>query len=119
MIRATKLIADFAKRRHVVENPKSTAMRRDNQIAAMNPKITHGSVGEIQLQRLPMLAAIERDPYGIFSSSKNQVLTHRIFAYRVNRTDLWKPFNDQFPGLAGVVSTINIWMFIVDAKAAD
>ena len=37
-------------------------MRGDDQIVVMNPQIPHGGVGEIQLQRLPVIAVVKGNP---------------------------------------------------------
>ena len=37
-------------------------MRREQQIVAVNPQVAHRGVRQIELQRLPMIAVVERRP---------------------------------------------------------
>ena len=38
-------------------------MRGDDEVIVVNPKIAHGGVRQIQLQRLPVVAIVERNPH--------------------------------------------------------
>ncbi len=74
---------------------------------------------QIQLQRLPVVAVIERNPYRVFGPGKQQALADGIFAHRVHGTEVGQAARDQLPTLAAIVRAIDIWMRIVDAETTD
>ena len=55
-------ISCFAQRRDVIKNPERAPVRADDEVVVVNPEIAHGGVRQIQLQGLPVVAVIERDP---------------------------------------------------------
>src|SRR5436189_6461020 len=57
----TLVPAELSKWRDVVEDPEPATMRRHNEIVILNNKIAHGTSRQIQSQRLPVGAVIERD----------------------------------------------------------
>ena len=116
---ATAGESDFPQRRDVIENPERAAMGGDDEIVVVNPEIAHGSVRQIQLQRLPVIAIVKRNPDGIFRAGKQQAFAHRIFAHRVDRAEIGQAGGDQLPGLAAIVRAVDVRMQVVDAEAAD
>ena len=52
----------FAQWSDVIEDPEAAAVRGHDQIIVVNPEIAHRRVRQIQLQRLPAIAVIERYP---------------------------------------------------------
>ena len=74
----------------------------------MDGQVTHGSVRQIELQRLPVVAVIERDVDGGFGSGKEQALAKGIFADDVDRSVVGKTLGDFDPGLAIVAGAIDV-----------
>src|SRR5579864_4427278 len=74
---------------------------------------------QIQLQRLPSAAIIEREPYGSFRSSKQQILLNRIFANGIYRRILRQPIHDFLPALTTVVRAEDQRVKVIDTKSAD
>ena len=52
----------------IVQDPKGPALRRDDQIVSMKFDVANGHVRQIQLERLPVRAVVERDEDAEFSS---------------------------------------------------
>jgi len=48
-------------RRDVIQYPERPSVRRNNQVVTMNCQIAHGRVRKVELQRLPVIAVIERN----------------------------------------------------------
>ena len=71
------LLVHLAQRRDVVENPERAAVGGDNQVVAMNRQIAHGSVRQIQLQRLPGIGVIKGNVDRGFRAGKKQALPAR------------------------------------------
>src|SRR5947208_16953967 len=59
-------------------------MRRDDEIVVLNNKIAYGTRRQIQSQRLPVGAVIERDVNASFCSGEQHAFLFRICANRVD-----------------------------------
>ena len=108
----------FAQGSDVVEDPERASMGRYDQIILMNPQIAHGSVRQVELQRLPVLAVIEGHPHRILRAREQQALAHGIFADRIDGTEVWQADGYQLPAIASIVGAVDVWMHIIDAEAA-
>src|SRR5580700_8150700 len=73
---------------------------------------------QVQLQRLPVITVIERNPHRSFSSSKEQALADGILANCIDRR-IRQAVCDQLPGLATIVRSVDVGSEVVDPKAAD
>ena len=73
---------------------------------------------KIQLQRLPVIAVVERNPYGIFRTREEQAFAHRIFANGVHRAEVWQTVIDELPTLAAIVGAVNICVGVIDSEPA-
>ena len=108
----------FAQRGDVIQNPERAAVRGYDEVVVVNPQIAHGGVGQIQLQGLPMIAVVERDPDCVLRAGKQQPFAHGIFADCIDRTDFRQAGGDQLPCLTAVVRAVNVGLLVVDAEAA-
>ena len=79
---ARAIVRDLAKRRDVVENPEGAAVRADDDIVAVDYEIAHGSGGQVELQRLPGVAIVERDIDGAFGAGEEQAGARGLRARR-------------------------------------
>ena len=77
-------------------------MSADDQIVFVNPQIAHRGVRQIQLQRLPVIAVIERHPYGVLRACEQQPFAHRIFTHRVHGAEVGQARGDLRPCLAAI-----------------
>jgi len=49
----------LAQRSDVIQNPEGAAVGGDDEVVVVNPEIAHGSVRQIELERLPVVAIVE------------------------------------------------------------
>ena len=98
----------LAQWRDVIENPEGAAVRSDDQIVAVNRKIADGSRRQIELQRLPVVAVIERHVDPEFCSGKQQIFFLRIFANAAQKSMRRNAIGNQLPGRTIVASSIEI-----------
>ena len=52
---------ELAQQRDVVEDPERAAVRRREQVAVLNQQIVHRNDRQVQSQRLPVTAVVERN----------------------------------------------------------
>ena len=69
-----------AQRRDVVQNPERASMRCHHEIVILHDQVMDRTVRQIQLQRLPVRSAIERNINPSLRPRIQQILPHRIFA---------------------------------------
>src|SRR6476660_8490417 len=102
------LFVQLPQRSDVVENPERAAVRSDDQVVAMNRQVAHGSMRQVKLQRLPVIAVIERNEYAALGSREQQSLAHRIFAHYVHRSVIGKAGDNFLPTFAEVVRAVDV-----------
>ena len=90
-----------------------------DQIVVVNPQIAHGAVREVELQRLPLVPIVERNPHARLRPREEQALAHGIFANGVDRGVVRQAAGDEPPGLTAVVRAVNVRTQIIDAEAAN
>ena len=78
------LRGDFAQRRHLIHHPESAAMRSDGQIVTVNQDVANRSNRHVVLQRLPVVAVVERDIDAQFGGGVQQPLRFRVFLDRID-----------------------------------
>jgi hypothetical protein len=108
----------LAQGRDVVEYPERTTVRGDDEVVVLNPEVAHGCVGQVELERLPVVAVVEGEPDGGFGAGEEQPLADGVFADGVDRR-VGQACGDGLPGSAAVVGAIEVGVLIVDAEAAD
>src|SRR5438132_9521091 len=110
---------ELPQRRDVVENPKPATMRRHDEIVVLNNKIAHGTRWQIQSQRLPVRAVIERDINAFFGSGEQETFPFRIFANCVDDLAGRYSVRNLRPRFAGVVRRKNARPQIIDPQRVD
>src|ERR1700719_1953833 len=85
----------------------------------MNSEVAHRGVGQIKLQRLPVLSVVEGNIDRAFGAGKKQTFARGILAYCVAHSANRNATGDFSPGLAEVASAVNVGAQIVKAKAVD
>jgi len=68
--RARDFILDLPQRGDVIEDPEASAVCRDDQIVSMHRQITHRGRRQIQSERLPVIAVVERDKHRAFGAGE-------------------------------------------------
>ena len=66
--------SQLAQRRDVVENPERAAVSGDDEIVAVNGQIAHRGDRQVELQRLPVVAVVERNVNAEFGAGEEQAL---------------------------------------------
>src|ERR1700733_2064077 len=74
---------------------------------------------EIELQGLPVVAVVERNPNAIFCAGKQKAFADGIFAHSVDGSVIGQAVRDRLPSFSAVMRAINVRMQIVDAETAD
>ena len=111
-----RLRRDVAQRAHVVEHPEAAAVRPDHQIVHVIVGVEHHVADrrarQIQPQRLPVIAVVERNVDGRLGAGEEQALLFRILADDVHLAAgalvARQAVDDARPGLAGVVRAIDV-----------
>ncbi len=75
-------VGRLPQRRDIIQNPKGASVRGHYEIILMNGEIANGGDRQIKLQRLPMIAVVERNVSSEFGSGEEQPLAFGIFANR-------------------------------------
>src|ERR1700676_2999082 len=94
-------------------------MRPDNEIVAMDHEVAHRGVGQVELQRLPVVAIVERNEYRALRTCEEQTFALGIFAHHIARAARRNALRDFRPRLAEVARPINMRTQVVKAKAVD
>ena len=89
-------------------------MRRHDEIVVLNNKIAHGTRWQIQSQRFPVRAVIERDVNACFGSGEQEPFPVRIFANCVDDLAGRYALCDLRPRFAAIVRSKNVGPQIVD-----
>ena len=72
--------AVLPQRRDVVEDVEAAAVRRDRDVARLDPDVVHRRVRQPVLQRLPVIAVVERDVEAVLRAGVEQAAPRRILA---------------------------------------
>src|SRR5438270_6025027 len=89
-------------------------MRRDDEIVAVELEVAHRCHWHIQLERLPVVAIVERDVDATLSSGHKQAGPHRIFLDDVYVDAGGKPLGDFLPAPPHVARAIDVWIEILE-----
>src|SRR5262245_49245022 len=116
------LRGELIERAQIVDDPKRATLGRDNQVLAMNLDIGNRNVWQIQLEWLPMTAVIERNEQAEFSTGVKQPLAVWILSDYSRRPISWYavlPIGQSRPGIAVIVSAINVRFIVAEQPAVD
>ena len=78
----------LAQRRDIVEDPESAAMGGHNQVIALHQEVMDRRDGQVQLQRLPGCAVVQREEDAKLSARIEQAPSHRVLAHRMHHCAL-------------------------------
>ena len=81
-------------------------------------EIPHRGRGQVELQRRPVIAVVERDPHTRLGAGKEQPFANGIFAHRVDGRVVRQAGGDQLPSLTAIVRAVDVRLQVVDAEAA-
>src|SRR4030088_2481999 len=112
-------IAVLLERSYVVEHPKASAMRGNNQVAILHNKIVHRGQRQIQLQRLPLPSVIERNEHASFRAAKKQAVMPGIDAHGMNIRIRGKTVHKLGPSFTEIGGLKNVRREVVHLVAFD
>ena len=101
-IRARPRRRDLPERRHVVQDPERAPVGRDDEIGVVNRDVVDRGRREVELQRLPAIAAIERDEHPALRAGIQETRVLRILADDARRDVGRQPVDDGLPRAAEV-----------------
>src|SRR5258708_7743881 len=110
-------VGRLPQRRDIIQNPKGASVRGHYEIIAMNGEIANGGDRQIELQRLPALAIIERNVSSEFGSGEEQPLAFGIFANRAQECGSGYAAGNRLPGSSIVTRSVEVRRLIVEAAA--
>jgi len=113
------LVVQLAQRRDVVEDPERAAVRRNNQVVAVNREIAHRGVRQIQLQRLPGISIVEGNIDRCLGAGKKEPLAGGIFTHGVDGSIRGQPGDNLLPVGAEVARAVDVRIQVVEAKSID
>ena len=109
----------LAQKRKIAEDPDRPALRRCDQVIALDQKIARPGGRQILLQWLPPVAIVETDEHAGFGAGVKQARAHRVGAHDADRLAGGKARGDVLPGLAAIVRPQDMGFEIVDPLAID
>jgi len=108
---------DLTQRRHVIEYPERSAVRRYHQIVAVNYEIADRYGWKIELQRLPVVAVVEGDEHAGFGAGLEQSFANRAFTNGVQKRRRFDTSCDGCPGLSVIACAVEIRLVVVQSMA--
>src|SRR6476620_4849096 len=88
--------------RDVIEYPKASPVRSDNNVILMDHKITDGRRRHVEPERLPVVAVVDREVDRLFGAREKQALAYGVLSNYVDDTAVRNTVNDLFPCLAPI-----------------
>ena len=117
--RAGDLRRRVAERRDVVEHPERPAMRRHGKIVAVERDVANRGRRQVELQRLPVVAIVERDENARLGAGEEQSLPFRVLSHGVDVRRGLQPLGDGRPRLPAIVRPVDIGREIVELVRVD
>ena len=113
-VRGGGLRTGLAQRGDIVEHPKGAAMSCHHQIVIFHYEVVNGRDGEVQLERLPVRAVIERNENAELCARVKQPSFLRIFADRVHVRSIRNSVRNSSPCFPQIGSFENIRLEVVE-----
>ena len=103
--------------RDVVQDPERAAVRRRDQVALLERQIVHRHDGEIETQRLPARAVVERYPDAPFRSDEQQTGSHRVLTDGAHELGRGDAVDDLPPGAPVVGRLVDVGRHVFELVA--
>ena len=113
------LRVELADRREVVQHPEGAAVRSDDEVAVLRVDVADRAIGQVDLQRLPVLAVVERDEDAGLGAGVEEALAGRVLPNDVDVAARGNPLRDQRPALPAVASPVDVRVDVVDPVPVD
>ena len=85
----------------------------------MHHEIANRGDRQIETERLPVFAVIQREIHAALGGCEEETLAHGIFAHAVHGFVLRNPSDNHLPGFSPIVSAVGQWVQVVDAETID
>ena len=118
-VRGGDVVVDLPERADVVQDPDAAAVRADDQIVAVNREVAHGRGRQVQLQRLPVVAVVERDEDAELGAGVEQTAPLRILFDRLQVDAGRKTARDLLPRLAGIARAVDVRFVVLEPMTID
>src|SRR5205085_229480 len=102
------LRVELSQGREVIENPESASVGRGQKVAPVNGEVAHGRGRQVELDGLPVVAAVERDIHAVVRARVGQTFARGVFAHDVCDAAFGQPGDDLLPRLAAVPRAIDV-----------
>ena len=119
---AARVTGERPQRGHVIHDPESAPVGRDHEVGAVHIDVSDGGARQVRLQRLPMVAIVERYVDAMLGARIQQSPAHRILphhVHRLHRPAIGEAIRDQCPGRATIARAIDIRAWIIDPVPVD
>src|SRR5258708_15273434 len=109
-----RFMAPLPQRSNVVEDPERPAMRGDDQVFVFHHQIMYRRYRQIELQRLPVIAIVERKVNTQLRPGKKQSFPHSVFANRADISAIRDTVRDLLPRFPEIVRAIDVRTNIIE-----
>ena len=118
-VRARHRGVELTERRDVVEHPERTPVRGDDQVVVPLVEITDRGHRQVELQRLPVVAVVERDVDAELGAGEEQPRADLVLANRVHVGAVRDPAVDLLPAPAAVLRAVDVRVEVVELVGVD
>src|SRR5271155_1551249 len=102
------LVAELAQWADVIQDPKRASVCGDDEIVVLHYEIVHWSRRQIQFERPPIGAVVERNVNAILRARVKQSALLRVFADRSHETAIGYAIRQLRPGLTVVAGFVDV-----------
>ena len=109
----------LSQRRDVVEDVEAAAVRRNRDRVGLDPDVRDRHVGQVQRQRLPVIAVVVRDVEAVLRAGVEQAAARRILADGVHVVLRGDAGDDLRPRLAEVTRPEDVGREVAEQRLLD
>ena len=99
---------DLAQGAESVQDPEAAPVGGDDEVVAVDLEVAHGDARQVELQRLPVVAVVERDVHAELGGGVQQAPPRRVLADRVDEVAVADAGHDQLPVPAAVAGAVEV-----------
>ena len=113
------LSGDLPQRADVVEHPDAASVRGHDEVVLVKSEIAHRAWRQVELQRLPVVAVVERHEDAELGAGHEQAAPLRILLHRLQVDAARQPRRDLLPAPAAISGAIDIRLIVLETVAVD
>ena len=92
-------------------------MRADDEVVVVDLEVTNGRHRQVELQRLPRVAVVDRDERAALGAAHEQAATLRVFLDGVDVNAGGQAIRDRLPGPAEVARPVDVRVEVLQLVA--